>query len=74
MKPWRIGMRALQRRLLWWGILTGIKKKNQDLRESAFGKGDHLLLHSGVSERRPGRARTKDTEEWMELGTSQGVN
>lgn len=74
MKPWRNGMSALRRRLLWQGMFTGIKRKTQGWREGAFGKGDHLLQHSEVSERRPGRARTKDTEEWMELGTSQGVN
>lgn len=43
------------------------------MRESAFRKEDRLLQHSEVSERRLRRAWTKDTEEWMELGTSQGM-
>jgi len=43
------------------------------LREGAFRKEDHLLQHSEVSERRLRRAWTKDTEEWMELGTRQGM-
>lgn len=53
--------------------ITKIKTENQDLREGAFRKGDCLLQHSEVSERRLRRAWTKDTEEWMELGTTQGM-
>lgn len=43
------------------------------MRESAFRKEDHLFQYSEVSERRLRRAWTKDTEEWMELGTGQGM-
>lgn len=68
-------MAALWRRLVWGGILTGCRrKKKQELREGDLGRGDHLVQHSEVSERRLGGAQKKDMEQWMELGPSQGVN
>lgn len=55
-------MAAPWRRLVW--DLTGLKKTKQELREGAFGRGDHLLQHSEVSERRLVRAQRTWSSGW----------
>lgn len=69
--PWRNVVTVPWRKLMRYGLLTRTERENQGLRQGAFRKGDRLLRHSEVSERRQRRVWAKDTEEWLELGTSQ---